>query len=72
MRRTSRGGSGTGHGHVAQAELLKLQKSGQFPDESVRIKGAQIHYVNVRRTSNSRYIAGIKEITLEGRLLQLA
>ncbi len=40
-----RGGSGTGHGHVAQAELLKLQKSGQFPDEPVRIKGAQIHYV---------------------------
>jgi hypothetical protein len=32
-----RGGSGTVHGHVAQAELLKLQKSGQFPDEPVRI-----------------------------------
>jgi hypothetical protein len=39
------GGSGTGHGHVAQAKLLKLQKSGQFPDELVKIEGAQIHYV---------------------------
>jgi hypothetical protein len=27
-----------GLGQIAQAELLKLQKSGQFPDESVRIK----------------------------------
>jgi hypothetical protein len=26
----------------AQAELLKLQKSGQFPDEPVRIKVGQI------------------------------
>ncbi len=24
----------TGHGHFAQAELLKVQKIGQFPDES--------------------------------------
>jgi hypothetical protein len=47
LRRTPRGGSGTDHGHesVAQVELLKLQKSGEFPDESVKIKGAQIHYV---------------------------
>ncbi len=46
MRRTPRGGSGTGHGRIAQAELLKLQKSqGQFPDELVKIEGAQIHYV---------------------------
>ncbi len=28
-----------------EAELLKLQKSGQFPDELVKIEGAQIHYV---------------------------
>ena len=25
---------------------LKVQKIGQFPDESVKIKGEQIHYVN--------------------------
>jgi hypothetical protein len=25
----------TYHGHVAQAELLKLQKSGQFPDDAL-------------------------------------
>ena len=31
------GGSGRVHGSIAQAELLKLQKSGQFPDEPVRI-----------------------------------
>jgi hypothetical protein len=29
--------SGIDHGHVAQTEHLKLQKSGQFPDEPVRI-----------------------------------
>jgi hypothetical protein len=33
--RTPRGGSGTVHWWIAQAELLKLQKSGQFPDEPV-------------------------------------
>ena len=46
MRRTPRGGSGTGHGQIAQAELLKLQKTGQFPDDPVRIKGSPIHCVN--------------------------
>ncbi len=39
-----------------QAELLKLQKSGQFPDEFVKIEGVL-------------EITDIKEITLEGRLL---
>ena len=29
-------GSGTNHGDVAQVELLKLQKIGQFPDETVK------------------------------------
>jgi hypothetical protein len=37
--------SGTGHGWIAQTELLKLQKNGQFPDELLKIEGAQIHYV---------------------------
>ena len=64
MRRTPRGGSGTGHGWIAQAELLKLPKSGQFPDELVKIQGAQIHYV-----PDVLAIAGIKEIALEVRLL---
>jgi hypothetical protein len=31
------GGSGIVHWWISQDELLKLQKSGQFPDESVRI-----------------------------------
>ena len=44
--RTPRVGSGTGHGHVAQAELLKLHKSGQFPVEIVKIEGTQIHLVS--------------------------
>jgi hypothetical protein len=35
--RKPRGGIGTDHDHVAQAELLKLQKSGQFPDERLRV-----------------------------------
>ena len=38
--RKLRGGSGTGHGHVAEVELLKLKKNGQFPDELVKIEGA--------------------------------
>ncbi len=46
MCRTPIGGSGTGHGHVAEAELMKMEQSGKFPDGSVRIKGVQIHYVN--------------------------
>jgi hypothetical protein len=36
--RTPRGGSGTGHGRIALTELLKLQKSGQFPDEPLEEK----------------------------------
>jgi hypothetical protein len=47
LRRTPCGGSRTGHGWIVQTELLKLKKNGhpQYPDESVKIKGAQIHYV---------------------------
>jgi hypothetical protein len=45
FRRTPRDGSGSIHGQIAESELLKLQKSGQFPDESVRIKDVQIRYV---------------------------
>jgi hypothetical protein len=45
-----------------EAELLKLHKSGQFPDESVRIKGAQLHCV----TSQTSYTGHIKEIVLRG------
>jgi hypothetical protein len=30
---------------MEEAELLKLQKSGQFPDELVKIEDVQIHYV---------------------------
>jgi hypothetical protein len=45
MMRDPRGGSGTGHWWIALTELLKLKKSGQFPDEPVRIKVGQIHYV---------------------------
>jgi hypothetical protein len=40
----TRGGSGTGYGHVAQAELLKLQKSGQFLDEPARIKSHEFKW----------------------------
>jgi hypothetical protein len=37
-KRKSRGGSGNTHDQIALTELLKLQKSGQFPDEPVRIQ----------------------------------
>ncbi len=40
MRRTPRDGSGTGHGWITQAELLKVTKSGQFPDDLVKIKAS--------------------------------
>ena len=33
---------------ITLAELLKLQESGQFPDESVKIEGAQIHSVDTQ------------------------
>jgi hypothetical protein len=46
VRRTPRAGGGTGW--IVQDELLKLQKSGQFPDEPVKITGAQMHYVNTQ------------------------
>jgi hypothetical protein len=46
VRRTPRDGSGTGHGDVPQAELLNLQKNGQFPDELGEIEDTQIHYVS--------------------------
>jgi hypothetical protein len=36
-QRTPRVGSGRVNGHVVKAELLNLQKSGQFPDDPVRI-----------------------------------
>ena len=45
MRRTTHGGSGTSDGWIEKVELLKLQKSGQFPDELVKIEDTQIHYV---------------------------
>jgi hypothetical protein len=43
VRRTS----GTGF-WILETELLKLQKNGQFPDESVKRKDTQIHYVNTQ------------------------
>jgi hypothetical protein len=41
----SHNGSGRIHWKIAQDEILKIQKSGQFPDDPVRIKGVQNHYV---------------------------
>ncbi len=54
------GGSGSGHGWIAQVELLKLKKNGQFLGESVRIKGSQIHYVNSQASSCCIYYESIK------------
>ena len=54
-------------GWFAQAELLKLQKSGPFPDEHVRIKKMRTN--SLCKRPDVLAIAGIKEIALEGRLL---
>ncbi len=43
--KTPSDGSGTILGWFPEPELLKRQKNGQFPDESVKIKDTQIHYV---------------------------
>jgi hypothetical protein len=45
VKKTPHGGSGTDHCYVVEIELLKLQKNDQFPDELVRVKVTQIHYV---------------------------
>ena len=45
MRRTRRVGSGTDPYHFPETELPNLQKIGQFPDETVKKKVSQIHYV---------------------------
>jgi hypothetical protein len=37
-------GSGKIHRSMTTAELLKMQKIGQFPDDLVKIKVSQIHY----------------------------
>ncbi len=47
-RRTPDSCSGTGHWWIEIAELLKLQRSGQFPDDLVKREGAQIHCVTCR------------------------
>ncbi len=54
---------GTVHWSIAQAELLKLQKSGQFPDELVKIEG---HTNSLCSLPDVLAIAGIKEIALGG------
>jgi hypothetical protein len=41
----ARGGSGIIHNLIVLTKLLKLYRSGQFPDESPRIRVGQIHYV---------------------------
>jgi hypothetical protein len=59
------GGSGTGHRYVTQTELLKLQRSGQFPDEFVKIEDTN----SLCTLPDVLAIAVIKEITLGGILL---
>ena len=63
MRRRSHVCSGTDHGHVAQAEVLNLQKIGQFTDEFVKIEGVLCNLPDVLA------IEDIKEIELGGLLL---
>jgi hypothetical protein len=46
------GGSGTGHGHVTEVELLKLKKRGQFPDELENV----FYYEGIKRDLNRKHI----------------
>ena len=46
VRRTPRPCSGTDHWWITLVELLKLQRSCQFPDEFVKIEDTQIHCVS--------------------------
>ena len=39
---------GESGGRITLVELLKLQESGQFPDESVKIEGSQILCVDTQ------------------------
>jgi hypothetical protein len=55
VRRTP---SGESERLIALAELLKLQEIGQFPDEPVKIEGAQIHHGD----ADVLAISGIKVI----------
>ena len=52
VRRTPHTGSGTDHGRIAQVELLKIKKNGQFPDEPIRIKDTPVQYVNTQTYYN--------------------
>ena len=55
VRRTPHDGSGTGHGWITEGELLKMKKIGQFPDDPVKIKDKQIHYVNTQTYLYQQY-----------------
>ena len=59
MRRTPRACSGTGHWWIALAELLKLQRNGQFPDELI------VYYESIKRELKIR---GIYECRCDERL----
>ena len=54
MRRRIHDGSGTGHGDVEESELLKLQKNGQFPDESAKKQKEDKFTVEETRGTNNR------------------
>ena len=63
MRRTSCDGSGS-RGWITLVELLKLQENGQFPDESVKVKGVRIHSVGVCSIRNSRHKGNRVRVTI--------
>jgi hypothetical protein len=46
MRRTPIDGNGS---WITETELLKMKEIGQFPDESAKIKGAQVHSGGVQK-----------------------
>jgi hypothetical protein len=60
--------------YIVLTKLLKLQRSGQFPDDPVRIKVGQIHYIvnlsgYICNLPDVLAIAGINDTALGGLLL---
>ena len=60
VRRRLRVGSGTDHWSITLAEVLKLQRRGQFPDELVKIPGEGIVIIITTIFSNFVSVSLIK------------
>ena len=67
--KAARGGSGAGPRCAAHAQLLKLQKAVGFP---TILQKQNVHKLTVKEDTEALATADMKEIELEGLLLQSA